>query len=52
MKWSYLIFLKKDLNYECFELEFRDLSLAHYEKDREFLQKILSSLTNDPGKKP
>ena len=51
MKWSYLIFLKKEATIDLYELEFNDLSLDHYEKDREFLQRILSTLTNDPGKK-
>lgn len=51
MKWSYLIFLKNEAMVDLYELEFNDLTLDHYEKDREFLQKILSTLTNNPGKK-
>jgi|GEM_PF-3546560 len=51
MKWSYLIFLKNETMVDLYELEFNDLSLDHYEKDREFLQRILGTLTNDPGKK-
>jgi hypothetical protein len=45
--WSYLIFMKKVDAVDVYELEFTDLTLELFEKDREFLEKVLRSLVNE-----
>ncbi|HRK32653.1 MAG TPA: hypothetical protein PLD59_16435 [Tepidisphaeraceae bacterium] len=47
LNWSYLIFMKKVDVVDVYELEFSDLTLELYEKDREFLEKIIRSLVNE-----
>jgi hypothetical protein len=51
LRWSYLVFLKKENKYDGYELWFDALSLEQYEQDREFLQKIMDSLTYDASRK-
>jgi hypothetical protein len=51
LKWSYLIFLPEAEGYKAYELNFVELSLEQFQKDGEFLQRVMSSLAHDSGRK-
>ncbi|MDW8261570.1 MAG: hypothetical protein RMJ35_03515 [Phycisphaerales bacterium] len=52
LKWSFLIFLPDAEGYKSYELGFVELSLEHYERDKEFFQRVMSSLRHDGAALP
>ncbi len=47
-QWTVLLLLPRGKNFEAYELSFYDLTLDQYKADKDFLQKILDTVIDEP----
>jgi hypothetical protein len=53
LRWTLLLFFKRESGrFDCYEMWFDALSVEQFEKDQEFLRKVVDSLTYDASRKP
>jgi hypothetical protein len=48
-QWTILLLLPRGTNFEAYELSFYDLTLEQFTKDKQFLQKIVDSVIDEPA---